>query len=225
MGILRDIGAWLRDVARAWVGWVGGSTIMVVLGVGQTIGIWPALPKQAYYALLAFGLLVSVFQAWRAERRSKVEIEKKYREGRPRLMFSVNPPTVNGEWNRLFDSKQYSTNFFEIKHLGGRPATFVEVFPIPSESGKFCLTFERLPFVDGSNAHILRHSISPGDKMGVDGFGRSADMLVLFLRDGDKPSSHYPIIIHYNDGDERLTERATLLCLRPELKLVIAPPD
>src|SRR5438445_1857798 len=66
MQILADVQDWIVAVSSAYHGWLGGSAVAGVLGLGAGLGCWHPRPKP-YYGLIGFGLLVSVFQSWRKE--------------------------------------------------------------------------------------------------------------------------------------------------------------
>lgn len=165
----------------------------------------------------------------RRELEERIEkLEDDYFRGRPRIALSVRSPKTREEWARLANSDgNYTATFFEIKHLGGRAATYINVFPIPSDSGMYTMIFEPIAVVDGKQMHELRHTIQEGENMGPPGFGNTVEMMLLFLKDNPKQTrmSFYRVELFYHDGDKRYMERANLICDRPELKLHVGPPD
>ncbi|MDP9263198.1 MAG: hypothetical protein M3O85_02635 [Acidobacteriota bacterium] len=65
----RDVGAWLVAVARAWYGWLPSSALAALVGYGQNLGFWNP-GKKTYVVIIALGVVVSLFDAWRKEHKA-----------------------------------------------------------------------------------------------------------------------------------------------------------
>ena len=58
-----------------WHGWVSGSAATTILAVGQQLDWWKP-DQRTYLWLIALGLLVSIFQAWRVLHRKVEDLAK-----------------------------------------------------------------------------------------------------------------------------------------------------
>jgi hypothetical protein len=146
MAFWRELGIWVKDLFRAWYGWVGGSATMGIVGLGQILGLWSAPQKQVYYLLFACGFLVSVFQAWQSEYHRASEAERKYRDDQPR--FSIRPVNLVDSaegWYQQRDGNGTMVQFI-LEHYGGRVPENIRFDPVPSLGGLFSLRFSELPF-------------------------------------------------------------------------------
>lgn len=69
MAWFRDFGKWVTAVIKAWYGWLPGSGLAAAIGLGQNLQLWHA-GRKTYASVIAIGVLVSLFEAWRKEHKA-----------------------------------------------------------------------------------------------------------------------------------------------------------
>ena len=82
MNYIRDFLAWVWAVLSVWWGWLSGSGIAALVGIGQNFGWWNP-GKTTYVGLLAIGFIFSMFMAWRIQYQAANQAVK------PRFLVSV----------------------------------------------------------------------------------------------------------------------------------------
>ncbi len=104
---LKILWAWVLAVLRAWHGWLAGSALMGVIGLGQSLEWWK--PGYKAYPVLACGFLFSLFEAWK----------KEYVENR-------KGPQIFMEWD---SGQPWHNDRLRFRNLGTSSALNVKVGP------------------------------------------------------------------------------------------------
>lgn len=209
---------WAVSVLRAWYGWVGGSALAGLIGLGHSMGWWTPT-RRAYLWLVAVGFVFSMFESWRKEKTAREEAnqklgaaEKRIDDGRPRINVEVHMPD---DWS----VPEGSCGPFWIKNYGGRPARMIKFDPIPAKSLNLSLELQEIPLLSLSERPPVAWNFGSYVDAGV-------NRLRYFFK--DNPSGRgtltYPIRITFLDVDgAQLEEHLMLECQMPEMKLRIYP--
>jgi hypothetical protein len=146
MKLLTDIGNWMWAVLSAWYGWVGASATAGLVGFGQGMGWWESPGKKVYIALLAIGLVISMFSAWRKEHSIAQEATGKLYDGRPVIMLEVlgQPAAMDVDPSHNPRRLTFRPPAFGLYNCGGRTARFIHVQPLTSKLGNYQMYFQDL---------------------------------------------------------------------------------
>jgi hypothetical protein len=148
--------------------------------------------------------------------------EKKLHDSRPQLSMLVMADDVR-KWNQ-------GQQPFAIHNSGQRPARYIDILPIESETGNYTLHLNvvnrelLMPNVRGEIAfEVFERAKSP--KYIVDAMKSEIQMLQLFFKDGGSlHTATYSIQITCQDTETSLRfDRMILHCERPSLKLSLQP--
>lgn len=138
---------------------------------------------------------------------------------RPQLMFT--PTQEPGP-------KWASQTMFEVTHIKGDAAQYIEIDPIQSaRGGNLWIRFDQIPLLDA-------HHRSAGAAFWLDIGGRRIDSMdkagnlrfVFFIRDArlqHKQSVTYPVTLRFRHGTDRLAEHFWLTWDETKQKLGVSP--
>lgn len=162
---------------------------------------------KASFTLAGACFVIAILQEWWIERSRRVEGEKKWEEGRPRLGLEALSYEGRNTW------KEHNNPFtLYIKLLDGRVPTSVYFDPIQSKSGNFILQFGALPHIDPPVQKVLSFEVVEVGKAEAVQRDRELpyeyhrDRLLIFLADAPERSGEvdYPLVVRFLDrGDHR----------------------
>ncbi len=122
---------WLKSLARHWVGYAGGSVIVVALSQWERFQ-GGNVPSHVYWSIAAFGILSSSFQSWRDEHMKWFDESGKNQK--PELLLNVR------EYSVLPDTLTPSANFQVLVHISNARSCSTSItdveFSITTTEGK-----------------------------------------------------------------------------------------
>jgi hypothetical protein len=243
----RDAGGWARDnILWAALMVAVPFGVAALLHSGKPDWQFLRITMSCYAALFLLYIAVhSVRTPWKLDKERRKEIrgkqteidckqaeiedyraklaesERKLHDGRPQLNLLVLADEVM-KWNE-------GQLPFDIQNSGQRPARFIDIRSVQSETGKYKLQLKvvhREVLIPNSRPNVLfevfENVLNPPHI--IEAMKSNIKMLQLFFKDGNSKVSEYPVEITCHDtGPSIFTDRMVLVCERPSLRLTVRP--
>ncbi len=211
MQFFRDFGRWLVAVFNAWHGWLSSSALAAAIGLGHAIGWWEA-GKRTYIVILAIGVIISFFEAWRHADKSRRAAEEKADVGRPKL-------SIKFPYGKLAASADFPQMW--LVNFGDRVATDITIEAI--HRGPYEAVFPQIQNVAGQPSGLNGANLVPTvtkDGIAHPIFSRNGQHLCDMMLEGLQNLAdeiRIPVTIKFRDGGIERTNTLTIHCNRPSL--------
>ncbi len=239
----QNLRIFVRELLRHWVALLTGGVTIAVVGLYQNLG--HTVSHWVYGSIAVIAVVVASYWAWLDQCRRCQVLEENLKQAEkaaqiqvPRVDVHVSPPVGSTDGTPQIAMKVVQPEFgfrrsgidgtgiileFRLCHLGGRPATSINVMPVYSGKRNFSIQFDVLPFAASFAEEVLRFEVWKGDeppsrKTRV--FGEWGHRLGEFI--WDSPSGYgtaeFPVVVWYRDGNDVLNKRYRLLFDFPQDK-------
>jgi hypothetical protein len=180
-------------------------------------------PKSLFWSLVFISYIISAAILWAIEHNERGKLEKRDTETRPRLILETTTYT-GPEWIFYEDAL-----LFFVHNIGQRPASFVTIDPIQSQSGKYTLKLTGPAIVNSGQRPPLTFEVIENDPSLPDPASEPArgypEMLYEFFKDNPHKTHQtlFNIVMRCRDAKSKVVDTMKLQWDRKSQKLAVLP--